>query len=548
MRDDDPGARVTGSGDEAEADSGVRVGGDGYGKVRLGPPRASRSGGRPGPRPAPPGVRRAVRRKRRDPRKRLRRLIVAGALSALVLAGSGVVWALPNYAAGRVAAVDAGTVEAEPRGALNILLVGVDRRDHLTRRQQNLLHLGRDLGRRTDTMMIIHLSEDHDRVTVVSLPRDSWVTIPGKGEHKINSAYQFGGPKLTVETVRQATGLPIHHYIEVNVLGFIDVVDAVGGIEVCTPVPINDAKTKFQLPAGTHRLDGVQALFYARTRATARSDLDRIDRQQQVLSALLDRALSGGTLANPVRLTNLINSALRTITVDRALSRNLLGLAEQLRDVSTDDVEFTTVPLADVDYRTPTGESAVLWDKAAAAELFRRIKADEPLIRPTRRPSATPSGGGSGTPGAPASPAASATGLGTGSGTASPAASPTIPPSRIMLRVYNGTDIAGLGARTRQELIDAGFLVPSPAGNTATEYERTVIRYAPGREDSARTVAAAIPGAEVRQADIEGVEVIVGRRHPGVRRVTVAEPTPAATPGASPSPSARTATQNICRR
>src|SRR5690606_11306960 len=267
------------------------------------------------------------------------------------------------------------------------------------------------------------------------------------------------------------------------------------------------------------------------------------DRQQQVLSALLDRALSGGTLANPVRLTNLINSALRTITVDRALSRNLLGLAEQLRDVSTDDVEFTTVPLADVDYRTPTGESAVLWDKAAAAELFRRIKADEPLIRPTRRPSATPSGGGSGTPGAPASPAASATGSGTRSGTASPAASPTIPPSRIMLRVYNGTDIAGLGARTRQELIDAGFLVPSPAGNTATEYERTVIRYAPGREDSARTVAAAIPGAEVRQADIEGVEVIVGRRHPGVRRVTVAEPTPAATPGASPSPSARTATQ-----
>ncbi|GGM87408.1 LytR family transcriptional regulator [Thermopolyspora flexuosa] len=536
MRDDDPGARAAGSGDEAEVGSGVRVGGDAYGKVRLDPPRASRTGGRSGPRPAPPGcLRRAVRRKRRDPRARRRSLIVTGALSALVLAGSGVVWALPNYAAGQVGAVDAGTVEAEPRGALNILLVGVDRRDHLTRRQQNLLHLGRDLGRRTDTMMLIHLSEDHDRITVVSLPRDSWVTIPGKGEHKINSAYQFGGPKLTVETVRQATGLPIHHYVEVNVLGFIDVVDAVGGIEVCTPVPINDTKTKFRLPAGTHELDGVQALFYARTRATARSDLDRIDRQQQVLSALLDRALSGGTLANPVRLTNLINSALRTITVDRALSQNLLGLAEQLRDVSTDDVEFATVPLADVDYRTPTGESAVLWDKAAAAELFRRIKDDEPLIKPVTSPSATPSSGGTATPG------------GAASATPSPSASPTIPPSRIMLRVYNGTDVNGLGARTRQELIDAGFLVPSPAGNTATAYEKTVIRYAPGREDSARTVAAAIPGAEVRQADIEGIEVIVGRQHPGVRKVTVAVPSPAATPGASPSPSARTATQNICR-
>ena len=522
MREDEFGSRSRRHRDDLpEDDSGVLVGGDAYGGVRLDPPART-----PGRRRRPPSSRRAVRR-RRDARARRRSLIISGALSALVLAGSGAVWALPNYAAGRVGAVDAGTVEAEPRGALNILLVGVDKRDNLTRRQQNLLHLGRDIGERTDTMMLIHLSEDHKRITVVSIPRDSWVTIPGKGEHKINSAYQFGGPKLTVQTVRQLTGLPIHHYVEVNVLGFIEVVDAVGGVEVCTPVPINDTKTKFNLPAGTHELDGVQALFYARTRATARSDLDRIDRQQQVISALLDRALSGGTLANPVRLTGLINSALRTLTVDRGLAQNLLGLAEQLRDVSTDDVEFTTVPLADVDYKTPTGESAVLWDKTAAKDLFRRIKADEPLVKPTKKATPKPSGPASATP------------------TAEPL---TIPPSRIAVRVLNGAGITGLGARTRQELLDAGFLVPSPAGNTPTTgYEKTVIRYAPGREDSVRTVAAALPGAEVEQADIEGIEVIVGRRHPKVREVTVTAPTAAASASPSPTPSARTATQNICK-
>lgn len=513
------GSGAAGSGDAVD-DPVVRVGGDAYGGVRLERPRS----------------RRAVR-KVRDARARRRSLLVSGALSALVLLGSGAVWALPNYAAGQVGSVDAGTVEAEPRGALNILLVGVDKRDNLTRRKQNELHLGREVGQRTDTMMLIHLSEDHEKITVVSIPRDSWVDIPGQGTHKINSAYQLGGARLTVRTVQEATGLPINHYVEVNVLGFIEVVDAIGGISVCTPVPIDDVKTKFNLSAGTHELDGVQALFYARTRATARSDLDRIDRQQQVISALLDRALSGGTLTNPVRLTGLINSTLRTITVDRRLSGNLLGLAEQLREVSTDDVAFTTVPLSDVDFTTPGGESAVLWDRAAAEDLFRRIKADEPLVKPTKKAtdksSAKPSG--------PTSANASAT--------PSPTAEPlTIPPSRIAVRVLNGTGVTGLGARTRQDLIRAGFLVPDTAGNTATtDYRKTVIRHAPGREDSARTLAAALPGAEVRQADVDGIEVIVGRQYPGARKVTVAPPTTTATPDSSPTPSARTATQNICK-
>ncbi|WP_336207728.1 LCP family protein [Nonomuraea sp. LPB2021202275-12-8] len=478
--------------DPSEEDAGVHVGGDAYGGVRL-------AGGRP-------------RKPRKSARARRRNAIVGGLLSAGVLVGTGVVWATPR----QIGSVDAGVSQTAPRGAENILLVGVDKRDDLTRKKQNELKLGREAGQRTDTMMVIHLSEDHSKATVVSLPRDTWTTVPGQGDHKINSAYQFGGPKLALQTVKQATGLEIHRYIEVNVLGFVDVVDSLGGVTVCTPVAINDPKTGLNLAAGTHELMGVQALGYARTRATARSDLDRIDRQQQVISALLDRALSAGTLANPAKLASFVNTTLGTVKVDP--DDGLLGLAAQLRDVKLDNVQFADVPLADVDFKTPTGESAVLWDKQAAREMFRRIEADEDLAKPT--PTASPS--------------------------AKASAKATIPPQRISLKVLNGTPINGLGARTRTALIAYGFQVPDQAGNTPRkDFAKTLVRYGAGREDSARTVAAAIPGAELRQADINGIEVVTGSDQP-----KVAKPKSTSSPSAKPSvtPTTQTATQNICKK
>ncbi|MDR8408497.1 LCP family protein [Nonomuraea sp. 3-1Str] len=478
----------------------MHVGGDAYGGVRLAPGRKRRQG--------------------RGARARRRNLILSGLLSAGVLVGTGVVWATPR----QIGTVDAGVTEPVSRGAMNVLLVGVDKRDDLTRKQQNQLKLGREVGQRTDTMMVIHLSEDHSKVTVVSLPRDTWTTIPGKGQHKINSAYQFGGPKLAKQTVEQVTGLSINRYIEVNVLGFIDVVDALGGVTVCTPVAINDPKAGLTLTAGTHELHGAQALGYARTRATARSDLDRIDRQQQVISALLNRALSAGTLANPAKLAAFVDSTLRTIKVDP--DDGLMGLATQMRDVSLDDVAFADVPLKNVDFKAPTGESAVLWDETAARELFRRIGADEDLVKPSASPSASSSA----------------------SATAKPAGE-AIPPERIAVTVKNGTLVTGLGARTKEALVAAGFRVPDQPGNTPRkDYKKTVIRYAADREDSARTVAAAIPGAELREAaDVKGVEVIVGSDQP-----KISKPAQTATPGVKPTstatPTAKTATQNICKK
>ncbi|MEU6997042.1 LCP family protein [Nonomuraea sp. NPDC046570] len=489
--------------DPDEQDAGVHVGGDAYGGVKLQGRRTRRPG--------------------RGARTRRRNLVVAGTLSSLVLAGSGVVWAGTTFATGKIAAVDAGVAGSASRGAMNILLVGVDKRDDLSRKEQNKLKLGREVGERTDTMMVVHLSEDHRKVTVVSLPRDTWTTIPGQGMHKINSAYQFGKAKLAVKTVEQATGLRINHYIEVNVLGFIDVIDSLGGITVCTPVPINDSKIALTLAAGTHELKGPEALGYARTRATARSDLDRIDRQQQVISALLDKALSSGTLASPARLSGLIDSSLRTITVDKELKSDLLGLAGQLKDVSLNDVRFATVPLADVDFKTPTGESAVLWDKKGAEDLFRRISADEDLAKPSAKP----------TPTVKATPTTTAT---------------AVPPERVTLTVLNGTLITGLGARTKNALVEAGFKVPDEPGNTARkDHTKTIVRYGPGLKDSARTVAAAIPGADLREVDIKGIEVVIGSDQPKIRKAKDAtKPTPSPSPSATPT--TRTATQNICKK
>jgi LCP family protein required for cell wall assembly len=475
-----------------EEDAGVLVGGDAYGGVRLAPTRTRRPF-------------------RRSAKARRRNVIVAGFLSTCVLVTTGVVWATPR----QIGTVDAGVTVPAARGAENILLVGVDKRDDLTRRQQNQLKLGREAGQRTDTMMVIHLSEDHSRITVVSLPRDTWTTIPGKGEHKINSAYQFGGPKLTRETVEAATGLKINRYIEVNILGFIDVVDSLGGVTVCTPVPINDPKTGLNLTAGTHQLGGVQALGYARTRATARSDLDRIDRQQQVISALLNRALSADTLANPAKLATFVNSTLSTVKVDP--DDGLLGLAAQLRDVSLEDVQFAEVPLANVNFRAPTGESAVLWDKPAAMDMFAKINSDRDL-------SATPAPAGTPTP----------------SGKPSP-----VSPGSISLTVKNGTPITGLGARTKAALVAYGFKVPDEPGNTTKkDHKKTVVRYAAGQEAPARVVAAAIPGAELKTADVDGIEVIVGSDQPKIRKQKSA--TPSARPNVTPT--TKTAMENICKK
>jgi LCP family protein required for cell wall assembly len=312
--------------------------------------------------------------------------LVTTAVSALVLLTAGSGWLLAGYVSSHLGRVNAGTAGAPPSGPLNILLAGVDVRAGLTRHEQRVLHVGHATGHNSDTLMVVHITADHRHIVVVSLPRDSWVQIPGFGMNKINAAFGLGGPPLMVKTVEQATGLTINDFVEVNFLGFVKIIDALGGVNVCLPYAVDDPYSGLHMSAGRHHVNGIRALQFARDRHSfALSDLARITDQQQLLASVLSEASSSGTLTNPVRFSRFLSAATAATTVDQAF--NVTGLAEQLRYIRPGAVSFTTVPLASTNYQTPNGESAVLWNRAAAQALFSRVKADRlAKLRHHRRP------------------------------------------------------------------------------------------------------------------------------------------------------------------
>jgi LCP family protein required for cell wall assembly len=318
----------------------------------------------------------------RRARQRRAFLVAGGLVSALALFVAGAGWALTGYVNHLVGRVDAGTHAAASGAPLNILVVGIDRRVGLTRRQQLALHVGASSGElNTDTMMLVHISPAHSRVTVVSLPRDTWVNVPGHGMNKINAAYALGGPKLMVLTVEQATGLTINNYVEVSFLAFVKIIDAIGGVNVCLPVPLNDPSSGLNLPAGLHHVNGITALKYARDRHSfPLEDLTRIQDQQSLLSTALTKLLGSGTLANPLRLNQLLHSVLPQLRVDKGL--NVAALADEMRGITSRDVTFVTVPLGNVNYVTSSGLSAVQWNSTLANRLFSEIRNDQPVIKP----------------------------------------------------------------------------------------------------------------------------------------------------------------------
>ncbi len=358
----------------------------------------------------------------RSARRRRLLLILGGALSALVLLVSGSAWTLTGYINDHIKRVDAGTTGAGSAGPLNILVAGVDPRTGLTHHEEVVLHVGNDVSSNSDTLMLMHVSADRSRVTVVSIPRDSWVNIPGHGMSKINAAYGLGGAKLMVQTVEQATGMTINDYVEVDFLGFVKVIDALGGVNICLPQAVSDSYSGLYLSAGLHHVNGITALAYARDRHSfAASDLARIQDQQRLLSSALTQAIQSGLLANPVRLSSFISASLSALTVDQGL--NVSALADQMRGISARDVTFMTMPVANAAYQTPTGQLAVQWDTQAAGQLFQALTNDQNLATPAPSGSSRAAGathsssppGGSG-----AASGGSPSGAASGSSTAAP--------------------------------------------------------------------------------------------------------------------------------
>ncbi|TVS99820.1 LytR family transcriptional regulator [Amycolatopsis bartoniae] len=325
-----------------------------------------------------------------------------GLVSVLVLGTTGYAWTQVSRLSSGLATADViepgaqlpGSTPDVPIPEQNILLVGVDSRtdaqgNPLPQNVLDQLHAGdqSDGGDTTDTMIVVHIPEGGGEATAISIPRDSYVQLAGTyGKHKINSAYSYGrhqeydeltqqgvtgaarerradqaGARTAIQTVEQFTGLRINHYAAVNLVGFYSLSLAVGGVPVCLKEPVHDSYSGADFPAGQQTLSGAQALAFVRQRhGLPNGDLDRIARQQAFLASAAKVVLGAGTLANPVKLENLIEAVQQAVLIDQGW--DILTFAQQMRSLSSDGLTFATIPVQSLSLQTPSDGDAVKVD------------------------------------------------------------------------------------------------------------------------------------------------------------------------------------------
>ncbi|MFJ4621330.1 LCP family protein [Streptomyces sp. NPDC088812] len=432
-------------------------------------------------------------------------------LSVVILASAGIGHSVVSSLDADIARVDPfKDMKNRPRAGhgMNVLLVGTDGRDRITERERRRYRLGGAPCHCTDTLMIVHISEDRERASVISLPRDSFAQTPPHTDRatgrthqghplRINAAYAEGGPQLTVRTVEHMTRVKIDHYLEVDFTSFMRTVDVLGGVKICTARPLKDSFTGLDLPPGTHALKGGQALQYVRSRhIDADSDFGRMKRQQRFLAALVDHATSSGILLNPLRFRDVARAVLGSVRADRGFGADeLLDLGRAMRTFSPSSSEFTTVPVAQMGYVVKGIGSTVKWDPVKAERLFRAVRDDKPLATAPRARST--------------------------------AVRVEVAPQQIRVHVENGTTTVGLAKEMDAGLAATGFRTtgrPTTAANRATR--RTVITYDPRWDRSARSLAAALPGSEMRAVPGLGptLRVTAGADFREVRRVRAENP------------------------
>lgn len=313
------------------------------------------------------------------PRRRRTGRVILSILLIIVLALVGLLVYL-DFSMKRVDALgQANSVPAGP--GTNWLMVGSDSREGLTPEQEAQLATGDQGdagGQRSDTMMLLHIPSGSEKPTLVSLPRDTYVSIPGHGKNKLNAAFAFGGAPLLVQTVEQATNVHIDHFAQIGFAGFAGVVDAIGGVDMCVDKPMKDPKAGIDLQPGCQNLNGANALGYVRTRATARADLDRVVHQRQFLGALAKKATSPGVLLNPFESIPMVINGTTLLTVDNGDHIwNVAGMALAIGGGS-DNLVTTTVPLGKSVSVSGVGD-AVTWDTSKAKQLFGALAQDQPV-------------------------------------------------------------------------------------------------------------------------------------------------------------------------
>ena len=454
--------------------------------------------------------------------------LLAAFLSLSVLGGTGYAWASYEHFTSGVQQVDAipgaapGHADADGP-AMNILLVGDDHRpSNATPQELNEISTFPDGGgTNTDTMMVLHLPDGAGAPTVISLPRDSWVDIPGYGKNKLNAAFAFGaaqggdsaGMRLLIQTVQNVTGLTIDHFVRVSLLGFYDIANVLGPIQVCLNQRAVDPYSGTDLPAGVSTLNAKQALSFVRQRhGLLRGDLDREVRQQYFLSTELHKILSAGTLLNPAKTQALLGAVSSAIETDTGF--DLLGLAGRFANLSADKVSYATLPVSG----TPTIKDAsgndvsiVQLDTAAIPGFVDGILNGTPA--------------GTGAAAAPSSSPASV-------------AAP-VDPASVTVRVVNATGVTGLAATNTTALSRLGFHTLTPANGAAQR--TTTITYPTGQQAQAQAVATHVPGATLQESAAASV-ITLTLGSDGVRvGQAIAAAAPAATPPSTGSTSFTTA-------
>lgn len=334
------------------------------------PPRDRRRPGPGGPPPPPP---------RATPTKRRRRF---GWVKVVLLLWLVFLVAVPLWAWTQIEKVDAEPESDRPgsQPGHNYLLVGSDSREGLTKKQRRQFGTGTGEGRRTDTIMLLHTGSGPN--LLLSIPRDSIVEVPGYGTQKINAAFAYGGPQLLVETIENETDIRIDSYVEIGFAGFVNVVDAVGGIEICPKEAMRDPLANLDIEKGCQEVDGPTALGYARSRKISTlGDIDRAQRQREVVSAVGDKAASPWSVLNPVRYTRLASAGANSLRLGENTGPfDTVRFAWAMTRVTGDKGLTCGVPIADL---------AVNWDAERAPRMFELIREDrtEDITKKLCRPS-----------------------------------------------------------------------------------------------------------------------------------------------------------------
>ncbi|MEU9843985.1 LCP family protein [Actinomadura sp. NPDC048032] len=441
---------------------------------------------------APAGT--ATGARRGGGRRKGLRWVAVGAVALLLAAGGGAAWLYHDLVGGieqkHVSDKLGANRPKKLNKSLNILLIGSD-----TREGENSEYAVPGMaGARSDTTILLHLSPNRDQAIGISFPRDSMVKMPACKKEKggtvpaqfgmLNAAFAYAGPTCTWKTLESLTDIHIDHFVQVDFAGFKRMVDALGGVEICVDKPVRDPRAELYLKAGKQTVKGDDALGYVRARYSLGdgSDLERIERQQKFMAAVVDKATSGSVLKDPAKTYKFLKAATKSMTTDDDLDlAGMRKLADGLKGMSAGQVRFVTVP---VEGYAPD-PNRVQWNEELAKPLFEAIRHDDEL---------------------PAEPAG-------------PARPRPAPPSPGKVRV-TVVDAGARDARVKQvvnQLRQRGFTVEKKVEKAAAAPESRLV-YAPAAEAQASALARDVPDALLTSDPAgprDGVRLVIGAN--GVR-------------------------------